>query len=58
MNIDINTIKVIRKKNPKVTDPIRYPNVTGKYEAQFKKDYINVTQDMVMMIAQKMGEYV
>ena len=58
MNLDINTIKVIRKRNPKVTDPIRYPNVICKYEGQFKKDYVRVLQDMTMMMAAKMGEYV
>ena len=58
MNIDINTLKVIRKKNPQVTDPIRYPKVTGKYELQFKQDYVRTLQNMTIMMAQKMGEYV
>jgi hypothetical protein len=58
MNFDVNTLKVIRKKNPKVTDPIRYPKVTGKYELQFKQDYVKVLQDMTVMMAKKMGEYV
>lgn len=58
MNFDVNTLKVIRKKNPKVTDPIRYPKVTGKYELQFKQDYVSSLQHMVLMMAQKMGEYV
>lgn len=58
MNIDIKTLKVIRPKKRNVTDPVRFPKVTLKYEGQFKKDYVNMLQAMTMQIAQKMGEFV
>lgn len=58
MHIDINTLKVIRKKKPRMTDPIRYPKVIKIYESQFKKDYISTLQNMTMMIANKTKEFV
>ena len=44
------------KKNPKVTDPIRFPNVVNGYENEFKRNYAEELGGMVAMIGKELVE--
>ena len=51
-NINLKKLKL----DVKIRDPIRYPKVTEKYEAEAKKEYKNMLQDTYKEIVQKMVE--
>jgi len=54
LNADVNTLKVIHKKEAKVTDPVRYPDVINGYEGEFKQDYVKMLQAMTKNIGEEM----
>jgi len=49
-----NTLKVIRKKESKVTDPPRYPEVINGYEGEFKSDYVIGMNSMIVGIVKSL----
>ena len=55
--IDVKTLKpVLKPKNPKVTDPPRYPNVINGFENTAKRNYTFTLQKSVNDISKYMVE--
>lgn len=44
--LDVKQLKVIRKKEAKVQDPVRYPDVILGYEKEFKDSYMKSINNM------------
>ena len=56
--MQVDTLKVIRKKEAKVTDPVRYPEVINGYEGQFKRDYVEMMQKMTLNIGEQIKKFI
>ena len=57
--IDPKKLRVVHsKKEAKVTDPVRYPEVINEYEGEFKRNYTGHLQSMVNGIGKKMVDYI
>jgi len=54
MKVNYTKLKPYIKKNPKVTDPIRYPKVIEVYESEAKKLFAVRTNMMVADITKKL----
>lgn len=48
------TVKQIRKKDKKVTDPPRFPKVINGYEGKMKKNYTNTLHSMTLDMGKEM----
>lgn len=59
MKIDVKTIRPIlqSKKEPKVTDPPRYPQIINPLENQAKREYIDILENTLQEISKKMVEF-
>ena len=57
--IDTPTLRPIiqSKKNPKVKDPVRYPNIIDPLENLAKREYSEILEVTLEQLAKKMVEF-